>query len=94
VKGLLTESHHYKALAYDVKVDNNPDQLLSFWRRNGAKLPTWFKVFQLLVLLQPSSASVERVLATFQNIKTGKEQALEETLESALLLWYNHLHKS
>jgi len=61
--------------------------------KHSEEIPTWFKIYQHLSLFQPSTGSIERVISTFNAISIGKENALEETIESAVILRYNHLHQ-
>ncbi len=49
------------------KVDKSkkyfPDDVLSWWRDNGSATGAWARAARLFVLLQPSSASVERAFS-------------------------------
>jgi len=89
---LQVEYPIYKALAQDVVINNEPNLLSAFWFRHSEQLPTWFKLYKHLSLCQPSSGSVERAIATFNSVSIGKECALEETMETEVLLRYNHSH--
>jgi len=89
---LETELPNYQTISQKINSNNNPDFLSSFWRRNSQQLPTWFQIYQHLSLCQPSTGAVEHAMSTFNSVSSGKECALEETLEAAVVLRYNYTH--
>ncbi len=69
-----------------------------FWYDNGAsgsKFPTWVKLARHLMLIQPSSASSERVFSRLLSIlkRPGMHSALIDLIEVTLMLQYNGKHR-
>lgn len=64
---------------------------LKWWLDHGNQFPAWASAFKKVLLVQPSSAAVERVFSLLEN-SFGKNQAsaLEDYIEGALMLQYNH----
>ena len=53
-------------------------------------LPNWSAAVKKILLVQPSSASAERVFSLLQNaFSKQQEAALEETVETSVMLRYN-----
>ncbi len=69
---------------------NTPSQLWWWWRGLRLKLPSWFAVASILILMQPSSASIERFFST-DKANTSAQQNAEshETLALRSMCLYN-----
>ena len=62
----------------------------SFWRRNQHNLPKFFEGAQQIAIIQPSSATVERLFSYLrQAFDCHQESALEDVKETTVLLRYN-----
>lgn len=69
---------------------------LKCWVDHGDRFPAWSSVFRKVLLVQPSSAAAaERVFSLLEN-SFGKSQAsaLEDYVEGAIMLQYNHRNES
>ena len=62
--------------------------MLEWWRGNETKLPHWAKACRRALLVQPSSASVERVFSLL-NFHKQQKSPMEDCTESSLMLQYN-----
>jgi len=89
LRHMSSEYPIYKSLSMEISIHNDAELLSSFWIRHASKLPSWFELFKIISLIQPSSACVERALSTFRSVCENKERALEETLECSVILRYN-----
>ena len=59
-----------------------PDEVLVWWRTNGSETGAWAAAARLFVLLQPSSASVERVFSMLRaTVSEQQERMLEDQQE-------------
>jgi hypothetical protein len=89
-------------LLYDIEVRNRltdvqltpsldtPSQLWMWWRGLRLKLPNFFAVAAVLILMQPSSASIERFFATVKGNTSGQQNGeADETLELRCMCLYN-----
>jgi hypothetical protein len=87
---LLGEVPQYLNLARFAPNIDNSENLLSWWRNNWDKLPTWSRVLQIAVLYQPSSAGAERVFSMVRwMFHEDQHGCLEDYKETALMLRYN-----
>ena len=84
---LRDEFPKYTTLAADVSSSYSS---LKFWKDHALSIPKWSNAAQKVFLLQPSSASAERVFSIFNNT-FGKKQltSLEDYLETSVMLQYN-----
>jgi hypothetical protein len=57
---------------------DSPAELWLWWRRIREKVPTWFSVACLLVLLQPTSAVIERFFSLVKANTSGQQGAVAE----------------
>ena len=75
----------YKALAtgVDPNISNNVEKLSIFWENNQQRLPTFTALFLHFCILNPSSASVERV---FSFLKHYMDETAYNSLEDYTLL--------
>jgi hypothetical protein len=86
---LETEIPAYKAICDQVEGDVK--NILHFFRDHQAKIPTWAKVAKTLALIQPSSASIERVWSLFSRffVDAGVKDALIDYIRYILMIKYN-----
>ena len=90
-------------LQYEIEVRNRlnelqlnpsleaPSQLWMWWRGLRLKLPNFFEVASVLVLLQPSSAAIERFFATVKaNSSEQQNGETPESLEVRSMCVYNN----
>jgi hypothetical protein len=69
---------------------DTPSQLWMWWRGLRLKLPSWFALATILVLMQPSSASIERFFATVKANTSGQQNGESaETLALRSMCLYN-----
>ena len=89
IQGLVVELPQYMAIADGTALDTEEEKLL-WWSRNEATLPNWSSAVKKVLLVQPSSASAERVFSLMNNFFGNQQDAaLEETVEVAVMLRYN-----
>ena len=64
---------------------------LEWWKSNSEVLPNWSSVARKIVLLQPSSGSVECVFSLL-NSTFGEQQdnSLQDYVQLSILLQYNN----
>lgn len=87
VEGLLTERDDYFIAASDT--DGDYDHM-AFWNLNQHKLPTWRALVSEMVLLQPSSAFMERVFSTLRCCFDERQESVySDRICAAALLKYN-----
>ena len=89
IRGLVNELPRYLAVA-DGTVIEEENEKVRWWVRHAHALPNWSGVVKQLLLVQPSSASAERVFSLMKHFFTRRqENALEETVEASVMLCYN-----
>ena len=72
------------------KFDKDSDMMEIYWN-NTTRLPTLCKFYMLLLLLQPSSASVERAFSLLNHMLNDQQHGvLQDYLEAEVMLAYNH----
>ena len=76
----------YVAATEDVSTSVDPVQ---WWKNHATELPKWSEAFQLIVLVQPSSAAAERVFSLLQTFQNQQESSLEDYIELSIMLQYN-----
>ena len=77
----------YIAAAEDV---SNTTNALEWWKMNETKLPHWAAACKRALLVQPSSAAVERVFSLLNNsFSKQQEHSMEDYIEASLMLQYN-----
>ena len=90
IDGLVNELPRYLAAA-DGTVIEEEEEKVHWWARHARTLPNWSAVVRKLLLVQPSSASAERVFSLMNHFFTHlQENALEETVEASVMLRYNN----
>ena len=67
------------------------DHKLTGWANHKHTLPHWSSLVKKLLLIQPSSASAERVFSLLTNaFGSQQESALQDYLEASVMLRYNN----
>ena len=68
--------------------------LLQFWEQHKRTLPTWYVGFQVIALLQPSSAAAERVFSQLRST-FGDQQGstLEDYKEASIMMRFNRTYR-
>ena len=86
---LVEELPNYLATADGAAIETEEDKV-HWWATHAAALPNWSAAVKKILLVQPSSASAERVFSLLQNaFSKQQEAALEETVETSVMLRYN-----
>ena len=88
---LKAELPAYLALAADVNADVN---ILEWWKNHSCPgsdfcLPHWSSAVWKVLLVQPSSATAERVFAMLNQSFGEQQNALEDLVETTIMLQYN-----
>ena len=95
IEGLLSELVTYKARARELEFSSpslcaRASELWMWWGRQKDTLPTWYACVKLIALLQPSSASVERVYSLVRYHFDDRQSATNmEYLEGSVMSMYN-----
>lgn len=85
--GLKNELPLYLAKAADVSEDIS---CLEWWKLNEQGLPCWSAAAKKVLLVQPSSASAERVFSLLNNSFSSQQQSgLQDYIETSIMLQYN-----
>lgn len=86
ISSLDRELAEYLAATDGVSMSSE-DKKLTLWAANSKTLPNWSALVQKLLLLQPSSASAERVFSLLNNVFNGQQDSsLTVYLESSVML--------
>ena len=89
IQGLTAELPRYLTVADGADLQTEEEKL-QWWSRNEANLPNCSSVVKKVLLVQPSSASAERVFSIMKNFFTNQQDAaLEQTVEASVMLCYN-----
>lgn len=87
---LVKELPLYLAVVDGVQVETE-DQKVRWWSEQNNNLPNWSAAAKKILLVQPSSASAERVFSLLQGaFNRQQDAALEETVEASVMLRYNN----
>ena len=87
---LVEELPNYLDLAIADGAIETEEGKVQWWATHAAALPNWSAAVKKILLVQPSSASAERVFSLLQNaFSKQQEAALEETVETSVMLCYN-----
>ena len=89
VAALATELPQYIAAA-DGLVCNNEKEKLTWWAAHQDTLPQWSALVRKVLLVQPSSASAERVFSLLATLSAQQEAALEDYIEASVMVRYNN----
>ena len=77
--------------AADGLVMEDEEEKLAWWAANSVRLPHWASLVKTLLLIQPRSASAERVFSLLNNAFTDQQDnALEDYLEASVMIRYNN----
>ena len=81
---------NYMAIADGAAIETVKGKV-QWWATHAAALPNWSAGVKKILLLQPSSASVEQVFSLLQNAFSKHQEAvLKETVEKSVMLSYNN----
>ena len=86
VDGLQRELPTYIASATDVNPDIN---VLTWWEIYEQEIPNWAKACKKILLIQLSSAALERVFSLLENSFWDQACAMEDYIEASIMLQYN-----
>ena len=89
VAALATELPLYIAAA-DGLVCNNEKEKLTWWAAHQDTLPQWSALVRKVLLVQPSSASAERVFSLLATLSAQQEAVLEDYIEASVMVRYNN----
>jgi len=91
MKALAAETIYYMELAKDVVFDKKllSQEAEQFFARHCADIPTYFEVYRLIALHQPSNCCSERLHSVFRQLDFNSN-ALESTIECATICRFNH----
>ena len=90
IANLARELPDYLAAA-DGVVMANEEEKLAWWAAPIDTLPHWAGVVKTLLVIQPSSASAERVFSLLKNaFNDQQDNALEDYLEASVMIRYNN----
>ena len=69
----------------------NERQKLAWWAAHSDTIPHWASVVKKLLVIQPSSASAERVFILLNNaFNDQQDNAPEDYLEASVIIRYNN----
>ena len=69
----------------------NEGQKLAWWAAHSDTIPYWAGVVKKLLVIQPSSASAERVFILLNNaFNDQQDNAPEDYLEASVIIRYNN----
>lgn len=89
ISQLVEELPNYLAIADGVAIGTEEGKV-KWWSDHEMALPSWSTAVKKMLLVQPSSASAERVFSLLQNtFNRQQDAALEETVEVSVMLRYN-----
>ena len=89
ISQLVEELPNYLAIADGVAIETEEGKV-KWWSDHEMALPSWSTAVKKMLLVQPSSASAERVFSFLQNtFNRQQDAALEETVEVSVMLRYN-----
>ena len=95
ISGMKSELPAYLAAAQGATFDHkNIDvftvDMLTWWRNNGKKFPSWALAARIIFAFSPNSAACERVFSLLASMFTKEQHsALADQLQAALMLKYN-----
>ena len=87
IEKLVGEKDEYHILASNADAGYD---LRQFWHDNRLKLPRWYDVAKDIALIQPSSASMERVFSILRAcMDERQESSSSDRIAASALLKYN-----
>ena len=70
--------------------EDTPAELWMWWRRIRSDVPTWFAIARFLVLMQPTSAAIERFYSLVKaNTSDRQGSEAEETFAVRAMALFN-----
>jgi len=94
VAALKNELPSYLAKIDTVSNDNDDSpniDCLNFWKSSESTLPLWAAAAKKILVVQPSSAAVERVFSMLNNaFKDQQQNSLQDYIEVSTMLRYNN----
>ena len=94
IASLGRELPEYLAATDGVSMSSEDEKLAS-WAAHSKTLPNWSALVKKLLLLQPSSASAERVFSLLNNgFNAQQDSSLTDYLESSVMLRYNNAKRN
>ena len=85
----LLEKRQRECLWSDMKDKEVLEKIIEFWSERNS-LPVWREFAHLCYLLQPTSASVERVFSMLKYIYTDQQSlSMVDLIKTTLMLRYN-----
>ena len=87
LENLKLEFPNYVAKAADTSADV---EVINWWLNHVEDLPHWSSAAQMVALVQPSTAAVERVFSILKaSFDPQQDNSLQDYVESSLILQYN-----
>ena len=88
LENLKLELPNYLAKATDT---SSGVKVIDWWLQHKDELPNWSSAAQMIALVQPSSAAVERVFSMLKApFGPQQDNSLQDYIESSLILQYNN----
>lgn len=88
IANLAAELPDYLAAADGVTL-NSEDEKVRWWAAHCETLPHWSALVKQLLLIHPSSAAAERVFSLLSSLSSQQESALEDYIETSVMIRYN-----
>jgi len=91
-KGDVLNALKLELPSYLAAADGTPREVnaLEWWNHNKSTLPQWSQAFNKVILVQPSSASAERVFSILKRQFTQyQNSALQDYVEVGVMLEFN-----
>ena len=95
ITALKRELPNYLGKIAAIANDDSSDvDCLKFWKNSESTLPQWAAAAKKILVVQPSSAAVERVFSMLNNaFKDQQHNSLQDYIEVSTMLRYNN-HKN
>ena len=88
ISTLKEEFPLYVAASEDIDPSYDP---LQFWRQHEQSLPAWSQAARQIILIQPSSAALERVFSLLMNSFAERQNSsLQDYIEASIMMQYNN----
>ena len=85
IYGLKMEIPMYMAASEDVSTEID---LIAWWKRHAIELPKWANALKKVLLVQPSSATAERVFSILQRFTVQQQSSLKDYVELSVMLQF------
>ena len=87
LENLKLELPNYVENATEISSDV---EAIDWWLQHKDELPHWSSAAQMIALVQPSSAAVERIFSMLKaSFGPQQDNSLQDYIESSLMLQYN-----